>query len=376
MLADTKRLVPGPRAALGSRNAFKLGLFAANCSGSRILSAAPENWSGTWEDNLKLAHLCDDVGLEFLVPVGRWKGYGGVPDHNGSTFETITWATGLLSATKRVNVFGTVHCPLFHPLLAAKMMVTADHAGSGRFGLNIVAGWNEDEFKMFGADLRDHENRYAFAQEWIDVVRTTWEQNDVDFNGEFFHLEGIRENPKPFGGTRPIVMNAGASATGRAYAIRNSDMFFTAVHLAEDLTPLRAEVAAAKADAAALGREIEIFSSVFVACRPTRAEAEEFVHYAIDEHPNWGAMEKLFEGRRRMARSEEAVARARANMPRALLGVAVIGDPDDVARGLAAYADAGLRGLVLTFINFNSELPYFAAEVFPRLEKLGLRQPG
>jgi alkanesulfonate monooxygenase SsuD/methylene tetrahydromethanopterin reductase-like flavin-dependent oxidoreductase (luciferase family) len=366
--------VPGGRADLGSRNAFKIGLFAANCSGGRVLSAAPERWSGTWEDNLKLAELCDAFGIEFLVPVGRWKGYGGVPDHNGSAFETITWATGLLGATKRVQVFGTVHCPLFHPLLAAKMMVTADHVGTGRFGLNIVAGWNEDEFKMFGADLRDHEHRYAFAQEWIDVVRLTWERDDVDYDGAFFHLEGIRENPKPYGGTRPIVMNAGASPAGRAFALHNSDMFFTAVHLSSDLAPLRADVSAAKAEAAALGRTIDVFSSVFVTCRPTRAEAEAYVHYAIEEHANWDAIEKLFEGRRGMARSEGDLARARANLPRALLGAAVIGDPDDVARGLAAYAEAGLRGMVLALVNFNEELPFFAAEVLPRLERLGLRE--
>jgi FMNH2-dependent dimethyl sulfone monooxygenase len=375
MIAGSHRLEPGERANLGSRNAFKLGLFSANCSQSRILSAAPEAWSGSWADNLKLAHLCDETGIEFLVPVGRWKGYGGEPDHNGAAFETITWATGLLSATKRVNVFGTVHCPLFHPLLAAKMMVTADHAGSGRFGLNIVAGWNEDEFKMFGADLRDHENRYALAQEWIDVVRSAWERDDFDYDGTFFHLQGVRENPKPYGDTRPIVMNAGASGTGRAFALRNSDMFFTAVHLAADLAPLRADVAAAQAGARELGRHIDVFSSVYVACRPTRAEAEAYVHYAIDEHANWGAIEKQFAGRARMARSEADLERGRANMPRAVLGASIIGDPDDVAAGLASYAGAGLRGMVLAFVNFNDELPFFAQEVLPRLARLGLREP-
>ncbi len=63
-----------------------------------------------------------------------------------------------------ITVFGTVHAPLFHPLIAAKEMVTADHVGEGRFGLNIVVGWNEDEFEMFGVEQRDHENRYAYAQ--------------------------------------------------------------------------------------------------------------------------------------------------------------------------------------------------------------------
>jgi len=73
--------------------------------------------------------------------------------------------------------------------------------------------------------------------------------------------------------------------------------------------------------------------------------------------------------------SEADLARARANMPRSLLGVAVVGDPDDVASGLAAYAEAGLRGLVLAFVNFNEEVPFFAEAVFPRLERLGLREP-
>ncbi len=74
-------------------------------------------------------------------------------------------------ATQQITVFGTVHAPLFHPLIAAKEFVTADHIGEGRFGLNIVAGWNEDEFAMFGVQQREHADRYEFAQEWIDVVK-------------------------------------------------------------------------------------------------------------------------------------------------------------------------------------------------------------
>ena len=53
-----------------------------------------------------------------------------------------------------------MHAPLFHPLIAAKEMVTADHIGQGRFGLNIVAGWNEGEFEMFGVAQRAHHDRY------------------------------------------------------------------------------------------------------------------------------------------------------------------------------------------------------------------------
>src|SRR5262245_61078385 len=123
------------RMAMYNTNKLKIGLFGANCSSGRAVTMVPERWTGNWPDNLQLAGMADEVGLDFLLPIGRWKGYGGDTDYQGATFETITWATGLLGATKRITVFGTVHAALFNPIMAAKMIVTADHIGEGRFGL-------------------------------------------------------------------------------------------------------------------------------------------------------------------------------------------------------------------------------------------------
>src|SRR6202030_99264 len=132
-----------------------------------------ERWDASWDNNLKLARLAEEAGFECLVPIARWKGFGGETDVNGASFETITWACGLLAQTRRISVFGTVHVPMIHPVLAAKQMVTADHVGHGRFGLNIVAGWNEDEFGMFRIAQEDHTRRYEQAQEWIDALKRT-----------------------------------------------------------------------------------------------------------------------------------------------------------------------------------------------------------
>ena len=209
------------------RNKLQIGLFGANCSSGRAVTLVPERWSGSWPDNKKLAVMADDAGIDFLLPIGRWKGYGGDTDYQGTTLETITWATGLLAATRRITVFGTVHAPIFNPVVAAKEMVTADHIGEGRFGLNIVVGWNEGEFDMFGVEQRAHEDRYAYAQEWIDVIKLIWsDREDFDFDGKYLHMKGIRGKPKPYGGTRPVIMNAGASATGQAFAVKNCDAFF------------------------------------------------------------------------------------------------------------------------------------------------------
>ena len=210
-------------------NALKIGLFGANCSSGRAAHAVPERWSASWEDCLALARMADAAGIDFMLPIGRWKGYGGDTDLHGESLETITWATGLLAATSRITVFGTVHAPLFHPIIAAKQIVTADHVGQGRFGLNIVAGWNEGEFEMFGVQQREHEARYAYAQDWIDAIKKAWgPKEDFDFDGEHIKLKKVRAKPKPYGGSRPLIMNAGSSGSGQAFAIRNCDAFFTA----------------------------------------------------------------------------------------------------------------------------------------------------
>ena len=143
------------RVSMRSRSALKIGLFGANCSSGRSATKVPERWQMTWPECRSLAQMADEAGIDFMLPIGRWKGYGGDTDFHGTTFETVTWATGLLAATKRITVFGTVHAPLFNPIIAAKKMVTADHIGAGRFGLNIVVGWNEGEFEMFGVEQRE-----------------------------------------------------------------------------------------------------------------------------------------------------------------------------------------------------------------------------
>jgi hypothetical protein len=162
------------RAAMYNTNALKVGLFRANCSSGRSATKVPERWSASWPDCLSLARMADEAGIDFMLPIARWKGCGGDTDFHGATLETITWATGLLAATARMTVFGTVHAPLFHPLIAAKALATADHIGEGRLGVNLVVGWNEGEFEMFGVAQREHDMRYDFAQEWLDAVKSAW----------------------------------------------------------------------------------------------------------------------------------------------------------------------------------------------------------
>jgi len=367
------------RVAMYNGNALKIGLFGANCSSGRTATTVPERWSASWPDCLKLAKLADEAGFDFMLPIARWKGYGGETDLHGRSLETITWAVGLLCATKRLTVFGTVHAPLFHPLIAAKEFVTADHIGEGRMGMNIVCGWNEGEFDMFGVDLREHDARYDYAQEWVEVVKEAWERDGTfDYRGRFLQLEKVRAYPKPFGDTRPMMMNAGSSDAGQAFALRNCDAFFVATAGSRtSLAANQAKVAEIKAQAQALGRDIEVFTVGQVICRPTQKEAEDYYQHVNIDNADWGALDGMLANKSMTPDTmpmEEYLAKRRYFAANAVGGYAFVGTPDKVAGELAAISEAGVRGIGISFVNYLNEAPYFCAEVLPRLERAGVRE--
>jgi alkanesulfonate monooxygenase SsuD/methylene tetrahydromethanopterin reductase-like flavin-dependent oxidoreductase (luciferase family) len=363
------------RMAMYNDNALKIGLFGANCSSGRAVTKVPERWSGSWPDNLRLARMADEGGIDFMLPIGRWKGYGGDTDYQGATYETVTWACGLLASTKRITVFGTVHAPLFNPVIAAKEFVTADHIGEGRFGLNLVVGWNEDEFEMFGVKQRDHEARYDYGQEWLDAIKTIWsDQENFDFTGKFINLKGVRAKPKPYGGSRPLIMNAGSSATGREFAIRNCDAFFTQASRTS-LNETAQRVQSAKDEARKSGRELDVYTVGVITCKPTQKQAEEYYHHCIVENADWSAVHGILAKKNITPErvGEEEFKRQRSHYANGMGGLPIIGDPDSVAQQLADLNKAGLRGIGVSMVNYIDELPYFCDEVLPRLERMGVR---
>ena len=378
MLAQTASLQQ--RAAMYNANAFKIGLFGANCSSGRSATKVPERWSASWPDCLKLARMADDAGIDFMLPIGRWKGYGGDTNFHGSTLETVTWAAGLLAATKHITVFGTVHAPLFNPNIAAKEFVTVDHIGEGRFGINLVVGWNEGEFDMFGVSQREHDARYDYAQEWLDVIKRAWtDQGDFDFAGQYLNLKGVRAFPKPFGDTRPIIMNAGRSGIGQSFALKNCDAFFTAtVDSRHSVEANAKKVDEIKGAAAAIGREIDVYTVGQVVCRPTQKEADDYYRYAQVDNADWGAIEQMMALKnvtRQTVTAEVYAQQQQYYATKAIGGFPFVGTPDSVAEELSNISRAGMRGIAVSFVNYLNEVPYFCDEVLPRLARLGIRQP-
>jgi dimethylsulfone monooxygenase len=359
------------RTRMQNANRFKLGLFGMNCSGS-MATTAPERWTATWQDNRAAAQMADALGIEFLLPIARWTGYGGRTDRQGTSFETLSWTSALLAATKDIVAFATVHVPLVNPVFAAKSCVTADHVGRGRFGMNVVSGWNINEFGMFGAQLLEHEERYNYTEEWVTIVKGIWsEPRPFDYNGKHFNVKNVGGKPKPWDGSRPLLMSAGSSTAGRAFAAKHVDCLFMVIaeeaNVAHDVAAIRA------------GRsDFGIFASGHLLCRATAKETREYYHYLVHEKGDWEAAEVAI--RRRIEGDGRSLPqdRLKGMMERFISGggtFPVIGSYDEVAATLKRLSDAGLDGMALASVNYLREMPVIRDEILPRLERLGLRQP-
>ncbi|HZU62237.1 MAG TPA: LLM class flavin-dependent oxidoreductase [Novosphingobium sp.] len=353
---------------------FKLGTFSSNCSGGMSITNVPERWKASWDENLALARMVDEAGLDFMLPVARWIGYRGGPSNfQSGVLETMTWAAGLLASTRNIAVIATVHAAAFNPVVAAKQIVTLDQIGHGRAGLNIVAGWNKPEFDALGLNLPDdHESRYAHAQEWFDVLKKLWTSTEpFDFDGSFFRLRGVWSDPLPFNGLPPII-NAAGSAQGRAFATRNADYLFTP---AIDLARSAPEIEQLKGAAQANGREVEVLTFSHVVCRPTEAEAKAYLQHYAHDYRDVGTLEEVIALQFAHAHSfpHDLLTLIKDRFAAGHGGYPLIGTPEQVADGICALHETGFAGTTLSFVDYVAEFPFFRDNVLPLLEARGLR---
>ena len=354
---------------------LRLGLFSANCKGGLAISTAPGGWDASWENNLALARMSDERGLDFHLPVARWRGSGHPSGWMDESIDAMAWASGILASTRRLQVFATLHTAMHHPIAAAKACAGATQIGPGRFGLNMVCGWNKPEYDMFGFRfLEDHVEKYAHGQEWFEIVRRIWnEPEPFDHDGQHWQLSQAQGSPQPAGG-QPVIVNAAASDDGRAFAVRNCDYLLTVFPEIDQAPGVVSDI---KAKARAIGRQIQTIGITAVVCRPTLREAQEFDEYYSNECADWDCVDYnlklvgLYGGHM----PADVLQLYRRRFAQGFGSYPIVGDPDHVAEEYARIHRSGIDACAITFFNYLEEMPFFCDEVLPRLEHLGVRRP-
>lgn len=359
-------------------NKLKLGVFSHNGTGP-VQTTAPDGWEPGWRETLAVSLAADRAGLEAVVPYARWRGYlPEKPTHrSGYVLDPYTWAAGMAQATERTEVFCTSHVATTHPLAAAKQCATIDHIAGGRFALNVVAGWNKLEFDMFGAEMKEHDDRYDQAAEWIELLRRLWSDEDgFDYDGQYYRLRNAVSMPKPLQKPFPPIMNAGGSGKGQKFAAKYADMAFVMLK-GSDPSGWRAQVKSYRDLAREeYGREMQVWSFASVLQRDTQDEVDSALrHYSVD-HLDVESLDAFMaiQGMHTQLFPPEQFAFMRKAFAQGG-GFPLFGSPEQIVDRLHAVADAGIDGMLLTWFDYADGLSRWTADVLPLLEQAGLRNP-
>lgn len=356
---------------LHGANRFKLGVFSTNADGGLAITDVPERWRASWDDNLRAAGIADRAGLEFFLPIARWRGFGGKNQVREWSFETFTWAAGLAAATQNIGLFMTVHVPLVHPLYAAKALATVDHISNGRAGLNIVCGWNPQEFAMFGVAL-DGQG-YVQAAEWLEVIERAYGPGTpFDHDGQYYHLKQVVSRPASIQQPRPVTMNAAFGGPGRDFAAQHCDFLFSTF---AELDDGRRHVEDIRQRASAHGRDVGIYTVCHVVCRETQREADDYYERYAVTLADHGAVDAHMAGKKEFSNSHDAgsYSRYRKRFAGGAGTYPLIGTPEKIVADLEIIAAQGYAGAALSFVNYTSELPFFCDRVLPLMRQAGLR---
>ncbi|BCH29335.1 luciferase [Mesorhizobium sp. L-8-10] len=360
-------------------NRLKIGIFGTNGKGS-AQTLLSENYRPTWENVIETSRIADKAGYEAIVAYARWKGYipGRIDHPAGIILDPFTYAAGVAQATSYPAIFATSHAPTIHPIAAAKQCATIDIISGGRLVLNVVAGWNKPELEMFGAALREHTDRYEHLAEWLEILQRLWTENDeFDHDGRFFKVVRGMSMPKPVQRPGPPIMSAGGSDTGRRFACAHADVCFLLLH-SEDPTDWARQIGAYKQFARdEFGREVQVWTYAPMVQRDTMREAQAYLqHYAVD-HQDRESVDGWIAGNAATAKgmSQETLEKLRNHFAAGGGGNQLVGTADHIADRLQQLSDAGLDGILFTWVDFLDGMSRFNRDVLPALEARGLRKP-
>lgn len=352
-----------------SSSRLTLGVFSMNCSGGTNPSTLPRDYRVSWEHTSSIARRADAIGFDFLIPVAKWRGFGGETDYYGESYETLTWAAGIAAQTSRITVASTVHVPVIHPAFVAKATATIDAIANGRFALNVVMGWYPPEIGQFGLVPAEHDIRYEHGAEWLGVLRRFWTEDEpFNFDGNWTKVIDGLSKPKP--AVQPLVLNAGTSPAGIDFAARQCDVLLASRNTVEGTKEF---VANAKAVAREkYGRDLKVLNVGQVICAPTEAEAiqrQQAILGAADKVAVENFMKFL--GLKSQSFDETLLAHRELFVTGAA-GFPLVGTPEQVVQKMGDMADAGIDGFALGFFDYYDELGFFGDNVLPLLRKAGL----
>ena len=257
-----------------------LGVFIPIGSNGWLISTTSPRYRPSFALNRDVVQKAEALGFEFALSMVKLRGFGGESEFWDHCLESFTLMSAIAAVTHRIKLFASSAVLTMPPAIAARMAATIDSVAPGRFGINIVSGWQEAEYSQMGLwpGKQHFDKRYKYCAEYVQVMRDLWQTGRCDLDGEYFKMTDCRLSPQP---SAPIeLVAAGQSGTGMEFAAAYADYNFC---MGEGVnTPAKFAPSVARLIAAAerTGRDVGAYALFMIIADETDEAAQaKWEHY-------------------------------------------------------------------------------------------------
>jgi pyrimidine oxygenase len=350
---------------------MKVGVFLPIGNNGWLISENAPQYKPSFALNREITQRAEHYGLDFVLSMIKLRGFGGKTEFWDHNLESFTMMAGLAAVTSRIKLYATAASLVMPPAIVARMASTIDSIAEGRFGVNLVTGWQKPEYSQMGLWPGDDffGTRYAYLSEYIQVMRDLWHTGKSDLQGEFFKMDDCRLSPRP---AKPVeVICAGSSDAGMAFSAQYADYNFCLGKGVNTPTAFASSAQRLIAATRITGRKVSTYVLMMVIADETDALARaKWEHYkaGVDhEAVSWLGEQAAADKRsgadtnvRQMADPTSAV---NINMG------TLVGSYANVAKMLDEVATVeGTQGVLLTFDDFVQGVSNFGERIQPLMK--------
>ena len=351
---------------------MQIGVFIPIGNNGWIISTTSPQYMPSFDLNRTIVEKAERFGLDFALSMIKLRGFGGPSQFWDHNLESFTLMAALAAVTSRIQLFATVGVLTMPPPLVARMAVTIDSISKGRFGINVITGWQEKEYAQMGLWPGDehYKHRYEYCEEYVQIMKELWAMGQSDFKGRFFTMDDCRCSPLP---SRPIpVVCAGQSDRGTRFAAEYADYNFVSTAAVNDPANIRQPVSRLVQATQASGRACgALVLTMIIADETDEAAFAKWEHYKAGTDYEALAWRDGQAGNDKNADKEATIRRFAATTAQKLptSQSVLIGSYASVARMLDELAAVpGVQGAMLTFDDFVIGMEQFGARIQPLMQ--------
>jgi dimethylsulfone monooxygenase len=285
------------------------------------------------------------------------------PEHD--SLEAWSTAAALAAVTDKIEIMTAVRPGFHNPAVTAKMAANIDQISNGRFTLNVVSAWWEEEARQYNGVFTAHDERYDRTEEFLDVLKGLWTEDTFSYDGKYYQIQNAKLSPKPVQRPNPILYAGGESPRGKQTIVAKCDSYVMHGGTVEEIA---VKVQGMKEQRKAAGKEPfgSFGMAAYIVCRDTEEEVQaELARITNVKESSAYAGYNDFISKSQL---EQQVKLYDYSVSNRGLRPNLVGTPEQLAERILAYEEAGVDLLLLQFSPQLEEMERFSTKVMPLVE--------